>query len=195
MLLLLSLTGDVKSINNLWLIRDQFLNDIFHALPSLHHSAQASKQQIPFVYDFYNVMCYTPNPNSLIKNVLARLANCLIKVLNDSLKMPRIIIVIPDVDILKFIAAKFGLESIKSMISAASSWVINQFQHAIEAKKEGRRKIGAIIGSEPKIVWVKALYGTNSSHTEGKITKFFNAKWRITSQVWKGTSLLALIEQ
>ena len=119
------------------------------------------------MYDFYNVSCYTPNPSSLITNVMSRLVNCLVKALNDALKLPRLIVVIPDMDLCNFVQNRFQPNTYDSphIIREAVFWILNQFARAIESKKDNfmRRKIGAVIGSEPKVIWVKALYRTCSS--------------------------------
>ena len=125
--------------------------------------ARANKNQIPYVFDYYNVACFTTSPNSAIRNVLSRIVNSMIKALNDTLKMPRIIIVIPDWDILKFVdKTQYGFGT-KTMVESALTWIVEQMERAIDAKKDNlrRRRPGSIISNEPKVIWVKMLSRLN----------------------------------
>ena len=148
----------MKALNNLWLIGHQFLNQIYHELPSIRHKAQTARQQVPYVYDFYNVSCFTPNLNSLVTDVLAKFVNCLVKALNDTVQLPRIILIIPDGDILRFIMRK-DEDSAHILTMTALSLIINQMARALDAKKDNlkRCKPGLIQHSEPKIVWIKMI--------------------------------------
>ena len=116
---------------------------------------------MPYIYDYYNVKCFTPNPNTVLKDVLARLLNCFVKALNDHNKLPRLVIVIPDLDILKHIN-HFGF-GVKYLIHEAMQWLLTQFSRAVESKVDfmRRKKPGSIIANEPKFIWVKAINRLN----------------------------------
>ena len=75
-------------IKDIWLLRDKFVNDNFHAFPAWNTHAKITKCPGPYIYQEFNVRCFTANPLSEVKQVLARILNCLIKALNDSTKLP-----------------------------------------------------------------------------------------------------------
>ena len=77
-------------------IGDVFIHDIYHALQQMNTTAKVSKNTAVYIYDMYNVRCFTANPLSEVKNVAARLVNALIKAVNDAEKLLKSIIVIPD---------------------------------------------------------------------------------------------------
>ena len=156
------LAGEIPSVNNIWLIGDQFLINVFHALQQLQVEAKEARRQEPYIYEFYNVSCFTASPNSVIKSMLARLVNSLVKALNDCKKLPRIIMVIPDWDILKFLDHKtFG---IKMIAEDAVGWIITQMNRAIESKKDTmrRRKPGSVVTGQPKVIWVTMMNRMNA---------------------------------
>ena len=116
-----------------------------------------SKTQVPYVYDYYNISCFTTNPKSLLKNTLARVVNALTKALNDALQLPRIVLVIVENDILKFVDKnEFG---VRTIVTDCLRWVINQISRAIEAKIDNlqRRRPGSVRLEDPKIIWMKMI--------------------------------------
>ena len=110
-----------------------------------HHGNRGSHASARHMYKYFNVTCFTSNPQSLVKNTLARFVNCLIKSLNDKSKLPRIILVIPDADLMKFIkkSADHDYENMQMFIEGALNWVMNQMTRAVDAKKDNlhRRKL------------------------------------------------------
>ena len=107
------------------------------------------------MYQYYNVFCFTPNPKSVLRNVLARLVNCLIKALNNAKKMPRMIIIIPENDLVEYLSHKnFDM---KVLANKALNWVMNQMVRAVDAKIDNLRLRcpGAIVTTEPKFIWVE----------------------------------------
>ena len=124
----------------------------------MQHKAQSVRQQVPYIYDYYNVSCFTPNPNSLVTDVLARMVNCLVKALNDALQLPRLIVIIPDSDILKFVICK-SEDHTSMLVTTTITWVINQMIRAVNAKKDNLkcRKPGSIVYNEPKLIWISMI--------------------------------------
>ena len=145
------------ALNDLWIIRDVFVNKNYYMLPQMKHEAKSSHQPIPYIYEFFNVTCYTPHPDTMVKDVLAKFVNCTIKVLNDAVKLPRIILIIPDSDIVCFIRKITDQSEIQQFFDSALNWIINQMAKAIESSKDNlqRRRPGAILPYEPKMIWVK----------------------------------------
>ena len=117
------------------------------------------KKERPYIYDFYNVRCFIRNPLSDVKNVLTRLVNALVKVLNEATKLPRFIRVIPNQDIVTYIKRNWSSKHCDIIANIAVKWIINVMVKAVSTKKDmlSRVKPGAVEGMEPKIVWVKML--------------------------------------
>ena len=136
---------------------DKFVNEVYHALPSLNAEARKTNENPPYMYDFYNVRCFTSNPASLTTSVAAWLVNCLIKALNENDVLPRIIMVIPDWDFLQSLEqVSFG---ILVVADAAITWMIDNMVKAVELKKDllFQEKTGALMPGEPKFVWLKMI--------------------------------------
>ena len=67
---------------------DSFVNDNFHAFPTMAAKAHHDNRKKPYVYDTYNMKCYTANPLSKTSAVPAWILNLVIKALNDRSKLP-----------------------------------------------------------------------------------------------------------
>ena len=147
----------VQALKGLWLIGDGFLNEIYYTLPSIKSEAATSKKKFPYMYDYYNITCFTVNPLSTVRSELACYVNALIKALNEKMHLPRFIIITPDADIVDYVCSyKAGITLLSG---SAVNWIANQMIHAIAAKKESLRaaKPGSVAPYEPKIIWVKML--------------------------------------
>ena len=116
----------------MWIIGDKFINRNYHALQKLKTEAIMTKKPLPYVYDYYNLSCFTPNPKSLLENTLARIINALIKALNDATKMPRIILIIPEGDILDFIG--HSEKGMREAIFKCLEWLVKHIDRSLEAK-------------------------------------------------------------
>ena len=68
-------------------------------IPEMRKLTQFS-METPYVYDYFNIRCFPSKPASTNASIPARLVNCLIKATNEIEKLPRIIVVIPDWNIL-----------------------------------------------------------------------------------------------
>ena len=79
------------AINDLWIIGDTFIIKNYFMLPKMKIEAVNDRRPLPYIYDFFNISCLSPNPLSLTNNVIARMVNCLIKALNDAMKVARLI--------------------------------------------------------------------------------------------------------
>ena len=87
---------------DIWFIGDAFVNDIYHELQNLQESRKRHKQSL-YIYQEFNVKCFTTNPLANIKNVAVRLLNAFIKALNDNNKLPKYVVFIPDWDLISYI--------------------------------------------------------------------------------------------
>ena len=147
----------------------------YHIFPELKREAVHNRQKVPYIYEYYNVSCFTSAPDALVLDILARFVNCLIKALNDMSKLPRFIVVVPETDILQFV--NFSQQGTRYVCREAISWIVAQMARAIDAKKDQllRKKAGAVIANEPKIVWVKAVKNMNLDTQSIKQINKFNS--------------------
>ena len=147
--------GYIPAQKDIWIIGSKFLQDTYDDLHKLKEKAADNKSPMPYMYDFYNVIFHKENITSLNENVLLHYINAITHGLNNEKKLPRIILIIPDGDILQFINHfNFGISYI---LGSLLSWLINQIDTAIDCKKsEFRKEQPSIISSnEPKVISVK----------------------------------------
>ena len=146
------------------------------------YAVRAGKQ-LPFIYDHYNIQCKVPDIASKMRNSLGRMVNCLIEALNEKDRIPRLIILIPDWDIVKDINHyKFG---ISFMLGRSMNGLCQEFEKLLEIKVEElyKRKKGAIVAGEPKFIWVKMVkrpVKTEEMRTRHKFNDAMNDAWFFT---------------
>ena len=92
------IAGTISTIKDLWFIGDEFVNKMYHALQAIQTENRVVKKRDLFIYEEFNVKCFTKNPLTNVHSVATRLVNALIKALNDHNHLPRLIIVIPNRD-------------------------------------------------------------------------------------------------
>ena len=81
----------------------------------------------------------------------------------------------PDWDILK--SDNFFNYGIKEICEANTTWLTNEIERAVTIKKEDMRSIrkGAVIESEPKIIYVKMIYRPTKNQVVAARNKFNDA--------------------
>ena len=79
------------------------------------------------------------------------------KALNDCAKLPRFILVVPDLDLLQYL--NYFSYGVEDAVFDLITWVVSEMKQAAEDKKDQLFKFlpGAIKNTEPKFVWVKML--------------------------------------
>ena len=154
--------GKVDAVRDLWIISDKFLYDNFAVLVEIKNKAQVKKIAKPFVCDFFNVTSFMANPMAEMGSVLVHILNALIMDLNDNKKLPRILLVVPDRDILEYI--NYYQSGKSHIIGSSIKWLVNNIDCTVTCKKENLKHLcpGAIAAAEPKIIWIKML--TRSYH-------------------------------
>ena len=156
-LLLISENKPVVAVNNIWFIGDEFVNKIYHAYPAIKTEAKLADKEQPFVFEHFNIRSFTSKPTAVTRSVPAKILNCLIKALNENNKMPKLIVIIPDWDLLKFF--NHNTYGVMELTNEVVTWMVNNMIWAIQLKKETMEKIkpGSIVSGEPKFIWVKMV--------------------------------------
>ena len=160
---------------DLWIVGDKFVSDVFHTLPKLRNALREAHRQIPYIYEYYNITCFTQNPVAVNDNTVACILNSVMKALNDNTKIPRIILIIPDYDILRYIGF-FGFGE-SHVIGSTLNWLICNVENTIDSKREEfrKKKPGALHNSEPKVIWMKIFdRPIDARGTVTSATKFNN---------------------
>ena len=155
----------------LWIVGDKFVCDSFTALQQLKVEKKDANAESPYMYEHYNVKCFAVDKLVYPCNVMVNLVNSFFKALNEFVHLPRMIIIIPDSDLLRhFDHYTFGITLIAEH---CINWVVNTMERAIEARKDGlrRRRQGALNSNEPKVLGVKMFNRVNAG---SKLLKFRN---------------------
>ena len=146
---------------------DLFLKEVFDSFVSmrdkaLHEQKMVGKSHstaiIPYMFRYYNVKKFIPgNIASMSTSPVARILNNLIKAVNENQLLPHFIIIVPDWDILKSI--KYYDYGVSKIIGSTLEWLVREIDRLITTKKIDLAKIrpGAVISSEPKIIWITML--------------------------------------
>ena len=141
----------------MWVVGDRFVSETFPALPELKVVLKEERRPSLYIYDYYNITCHAENQLSANENTMARLVNAVIKGLNEPHRMPRIILMIVDTDLLTHIKhVGFGESQV---IGSAINWIVRNVENAIESKQDElrKRRPGSLHTGEPKVLWVKTF--------------------------------------
>ena len=151
------LTGKVHAVRDIWLIGDSFLAEIHPVLNEMSREKDDAESSVPYMYKFFNVSCFVTNPLCVERSKLTRILNALIEALNQCKTLPRLIVMLPDTDLIEQIDLVNPGKC--QIMGACFDWLLNNAEKVISAKKEGFRQIrlGAVLPNEPKLVWVCPL--------------------------------------
>ena len=121
-----------------------------------------SKRKDFYIYEQFNVRCFTASPMSMVRNIATRLVNAFIKALNDYNFLPHMVLIILDLD-LENTVREDGY-TFHVMLEKLLAWVITTVERSVQSKKDMLlcRKPGAVTSSKPKIIWVTAICRFNS---------------------------------
>ena len=144
-------------MRDLWIVGNVFVNEVYHTFSEMDATAVRERSDRPFIYDFFNVKCYMANPLSKITEVPARIANCISKALNDRVRLPNYVLIIPDGDIVKNI--NYYNYGFRELAEKAIKWMAKEITEKLNSRKEDLAKIrkGAVLSHQPKFVWVEMI--------------------------------------
>ena len=114
------------------------------------------KVKPPYCYEFYNISAWFQT--SLVATpVIARITNSLIEALNDTIYLPKYVIIIIDKDLVQDEENKgFGA---KKAIEDHLFWVVKQISRALLTRREDLKQKcpGAVTADLTRVVWIKML--------------------------------------
>ena len=115
-----------------------------------------------YVYGNYNVQGIFPANFYAQRSILARMLNTVIYGLNKFEKLPRMLVMIPDKNLIEAVDNKRS--GISLTMGMCLEWLIRQIEKAIDRKKNMMREIkpGSVIVGEPKMIWIKMIKRPNN---------------------------------
>ena len=141
----------------MWLVGDRFLKEIFYSLPAMRNERKNTKTQQLFIYEQFNVHGIFPSNFHSMKSALGRVINTCIYGLNKFEKLPKLLLVILDKDLLDDIKIEESGSSIP--LGMAIEWLVGEMDKMINRKRLMMKDVkpGSITNAEPKLLWLKMI--------------------------------------
>ena len=126
----------------------------------------------PYAFSYYNVRGIYFTNSAAYPSVFSRMINSLIHELNMCHIMPRLLLLIPDGDIVRFL--NYSDYGISKMLAVVIDYLIQQVEKVIECKKTSIRqqKPGSVVALEPKIIWIRMLDKPADANHHALMKKF-----------------------
>ena len=156
-----------------WIIGDCFIHENYHACQEAHSEERKAKSGL-YLFDYYTVRCFTARPLSEEKNVVTRIMNAFLKALNDFLRMPKIVIMVPEFDLLRFIS--FYEQGTSEVMESILTWMVTNIQRAVQSRKDMllHKNKGSVAPGQPNFVWVKVIDNFKSDKAALALRHKFN---------------------
>ena len=154
-------SANTPAMKDVWLIGDRFLKEIYNTLPAIKNEAVTTKQEILYLYRYYDIYSFYQCKAILAANgAMLRMVNALVEAINKRPRLPRMILIFPDRDILDALGQEFADDNTYDAVHRLVSWFVNFVDRSITARKEDMYQMrpGTINPSEPKIIWVQMVH-------------------------------------
>lgn len=156
----------MKGVEDLWVIGDNFGFHSFNKFYCIQEPQDKYMVESFEISDFHN-----DKDQSYDKNTLSRLRNSLLRAIKEKVRLPKIIVVVMDNDLIKFI--RRNTEKHLDTMAAAyifeqlMKWLMAQYTRLIASQKEYLpKKVRPASG--PTFVWIEPpihdLFGDNKYH-------------------------------
>ena len=146
----------MPALEDLWIIGDHFLADIFPTLQSVSNNAKYPM----YMYQQYNVAAYYQNPSSMTRNTMNRVLNAAAKGLNERIRLPQYVIIILDIDILNCI--NFYDYAMPRTFHRCAQWVIKNVNKLFSTRREDlKNKRPGAFCDDTRIIWVNIINRPN----------------------------------
>ena len=109
---------------------------------------------------------------SLDQNTISRLRNNLVGAIGDQVVLPKIIVIVPDNDIIKYFWYK-DTSDVVSGYSQILCWLMTQYDRLISAQKDNHLPSKAKISGQPNFVWIIPPLHTAFKSKEVALRKLF----------------------
>ena len=118
----------MRALNDIWFVGDRQLTWAFPFLQQLKEEAR-SDREVPSVYSKFDVYTYGSDLISEIRNPLTRLHNNLIKALDERVKLPKIVVVWLDLELM-------NVQQTDEDVHKLVKWILTEFTRAMEGSKD-----------------------------------------------------------
>ena len=148
-------SGNLKALEDIWILGDWFLKDTFPTLQVLKHGSTVQRKLPPYIYDMYNLFYFFTSPLSFGNNTLFQINNVFIEAINRRDQLPKFIIIVLDHDLIDMINRfDFG---ITAELERCVKWLAIQMERSLAAKKDQMWNIkpGSVPHDDPKFIWVE----------------------------------------
>ena len=122
-------SDNVTALFDCWLIGDGFLTNTMSDLFNIRKKATVNKKPQPYLFQRYNVKAFTPESTGIWG--INRFLSPLITALNNNHHLPKIVLVIPDYNILSVLPSA---NHTIMFIGAALHYLIKQMDLAVERR-------------------------------------------------------------
>ena len=123
----------MKAIHDIWFVGDSFLKMLSDVFDSVKQNAKRPDAAVPFMLNYFNIFCYYQQITSGVKHATARILNSLIEGLNTRPRLPKVLIVMPNKDLIGDINVfEFGAHRV---IADAVRYLVRQINMLINHKK------------------------------------------------------------
>ena len=164
-------------MDDIWFVGDEFVKNNLGALHELRALAYQKGNPLPYIFQFYNIHGFYTL--SAVRGI-TRMINPLIEGINEQPRLPKYIVMVPDVDILMALRSQNIAAAL--VMGSTLHYLIRQLDTILEWRKQSLRekKPGALPKDSdlyPKIIWIRIpkcpmIQGTqlipNAFHLRGK---------------------------
>ena len=123
----------------------------------MRSKARVAKKNPPYLYEYYNVFGYYSTKSSGTRHTIGRILNTLIVGLNTRDRLPCYVVLMLDKDLIDDINV-FGDEAEDEIVECIG-WLFRQIEMYLHHRRQEiiAKKLGAVYGSDPKIIVVNML--------------------------------------
>ena len=141
------------------------------------NEATIAKAELPYMHRYYNIKRFYAENFNYSVNAVKRIQNTFIEALEDNQRLPRLIIVFLDRDLIDSIGKANLDDGTEIALGKLIDKILSIIDRIAEARKADMyyRKPGSVSPGEPKFIWVKMLrrHGFNK-HPVLTLQKNFN---------------------
>ena len=124
----------METFNDLWIVGDEFVQDTHNTLQTLLYQAVKNRQKASmYLQEHYNVHMYFKNASNGVKWAIGRIINSLIEAINEHHRLPKLILIMIDKDIVNELEALHA-DQIVSTLWDSVNWLMRQFNTTIHRK-------------------------------------------------------------
>ena len=143
----------LEAFHDIWIAGDEFVRETQAELYALRRKAILKNSPLPYIFAHFNVRAFYTNTG--LRTDINKLIDPLVEVLNTYHRLPKYLVVVPDVDLLKCMSWESG---ISIMLSAALHYIVKQYDIFLRRRNTAlmERRHGAVMPDQyPKIIWVR----------------------------------------